>query len=157
MGYILVDVIGEVSTHGLHTYVLMDVTGEMSTHGNPSYRPHLKDGGRYCFQFVSSHLRGVSQSGLGEGGTPSQVWLGGYPIPGLAREIPHPRSRQGEGVPHPRSGWGGTQGTPPTRSGWVTPPTWDGVPPGPGTGYPPDLGQGSPPGPGTGYPPRPGT
>ena len=32
MGYILVDVIGEVSTHGLHTYVLMDVTGEMSTH-----------------------------------------------------------------------------------------------------------------------------
>ena len=157
MGYILVDVIGEVSTHGLHTYVLMDVTGEMSTHGNPSYRPHLKDGGRYCFQFVSSHLRGVSQSGLGEGGTPSQVWLGGYPIPGLAREIPHPRSRRGEGVPHPRSGWGGTQGTPPTRSGWVTPPpgmgshldlgqgtpqTWDRV-------APLDLGQGTPPRPGT--------
>ena len=45
------------------------------------YRPHPKDGGRYCFQFVSSHLD----------------WGGGYPIPGLDW-----------GVPHPRSGLGGT-------------------------------------------------
>ena len=66
---------------------------------------------------------------------------GGYPVPGLGRGVPHPRSGQGGtpsqvwlvGVPHPRCGphlvppprprsgwWGGTQGTPHT---------WDGVPP----------------------------
>ena len=59
-----------------------------------NYRPHPKDGGRYCFQFVCQFTSrgGVPQSGLGGypipdlagGGTPSQVWLGGYPIPGLA-------------------------------------------------------------------------
>ena len=32
------------------------------------YRPHPKDGGRHCFQFVSSHL--------------DQVQKGGYPISG---------------------------------------------------------------------------
>ena len=89
------------------------------------YRPHPKDGGRYCFQVVSPHLdRG--------GGTPSQVQVGGYPISGL-RGYPHPRSggypcpRSG-GYPHPRSGgvplsqvWGGTPslvgGVPHLRSG----------------------------------------
>ena len=40
------------------------------THSVPNYCPHPKDGGRYCFQFVSSHLDGG-------GGTPSQVWIGG--------------------------------------------------------------------------------
>ena len=56
------------------------------------------------------------------GGTPFQLWVGGYPISGLGRGVPHLRS----GVPHLRSGWGGTQvwmvgctlGTPLTRSGW---------------------------------------
>ena len=54
-------------------------------------------------------------SGLGRGGTPSQV--GGYPIPGLGRggyPIPglgggggYPISGLGRGVPCPRSRWGG--------------------------------------------------
>ena len=104
--------------------------------------------------FVSSHLGGgVPKSGL---------W--GYPIPCLAGGVPHPRSR-GKGVSHPRSGWGGTQGTPPpNRSGWGTPQTWDRVPPQPGMGYPltwdgvppPDLGQGTPLDLEWGTPPRPG-
>ena len=44
------------------------------------YRPHPKDGGRYCFQFVSPHLDG--------GG-------GGFPISGLGGGggVPHLRSR----------------------------------------------------------------
>ena len=59
----------------------------------------------------------------GQGGTPSQVQMGRYPIPGLdwggypiqgldggyptlLMGVPHPRS--GWGVPHPRSGQGGT-------------------------------------------------
>ena len=67
----------------------------------------------------------------GGGGTPSQVWLGGYLIPGLARRgVPHPRS--GQGLPHPRSGWGTPQtwdGVPPQGLGWGTPRTCDGVPP----------------------------
>ena len=50
------------------------------------YRPHPKDDGRLYFHFVHT-CRG--------GGTPSQVWVGGYPISGLGR---------GWGVPHPRSG-----------------------------------------------------
>ena len=46
---------------------------------------------------------GVCLFNFGGGGTPSQVWMGGYPIPGL----------YGRGVPgvssHARSGWwGGT-------------------------------------------------
>ena len=86
------------------------------------------------FTLVSVH------TSIGVGGTPSQVWMGGYPILGLDRGIPHPRSgwgvpqvwtegypRSGRGVPHPRSGWG----VPHPRSGQkVTP--WlglDGVPP----------------------------
>ena len=86
-----------------------------------------KDGGRYCFQFVSPHLHGE----------------GTYPIPGLGGGVPHPRSGWW-GVPHPRSGWsggtpsqvwmvggytipgldggGGTSRVPPTRTGWGNPP-----------------------------------
>ena len=82
-------------------------------------------------------------------GTPSQVWVGGYPILGLGRRVPHPRSQWGypipgpDGgypipgeVPHPRSGWGypilltgvphprsEQEGVPPPfKTGWVTPP-----------------------------------
>ena len=73
---------------------------------------------------------------------------GGYPIPGLAGEVPHPRS--GQGVPHPRSGLYPLdlgQGTPPdldrvSPQTWdrVPPRTWDRVPPPrPGLGYPPSI------------------
>ena len=47
------------------------------------YRPHPKDGGRYCFQFVSPHLDvggagGVPQVWLVEGvPSPSHVWMVG--------------------------------------------------------------------------------
>ena len=65
------------------------------------YRPHPKDGGRYCFQFVGPHLdrggRGT-RSSLGWGGTPSPGGTptldgGGYPVSGLGG--------------YPISGWGG--------------------------------------------------
>ena len=123
------------------------------------YRPHPKDGGRYCFQFV---CQSTSQGGGGV--APSQVWLRGVPIPGLAGGgVPHPRSRWGRGS---RSGWGTPLDLgwipPPPGLGWGTPldlgwgthppQTWDGVPPhdlGWGTPLPPDLGRGTPPRPGT--------
>ena len=60
------------------------------------YRPHPKDGGRYCFQFVSSHLD------PGGGGYPIQPWTGG--VPGL-RFGGVPSLRSG-GVPSLRSGGG---------------------------------------------------
>ena len=109
--------------------------------------------------FVSPHLRG-----------------GGYPISGLGRGVPHPRSGQGgipwDGVPPPGPGIGYPldmgQGTPsPLDLGWGTPPDlgrgthpdlgW-GTPPdlGQGTQPPRDLGWGTPPEPGMGYPPPPG-
>ena len=59
-------------------------------------------------------------------GVPSQVWLGGYPIPGLGG--------------HPISGQGGTQATPQPRPemGYPLPIPGMGYPlPRPGTGYPP--------------------
>ena len=79
-------------------------------------------------------LGGYPTSGLGDGGTPSQVW----------------------GVPHRRSGWG----VPHLRLGGTPSQVWTGgaypiqsrlgvprVPPlsRPGMGYPPDLGWGTPP------------
>ena len=45
----------------------------------PFYRPHPKDGGRYCFQFVSSRLDGRG------GGTPSQVLTGRGSTPSKVR------------------------------------------------------------------------
>ena len=86
------------------------------------YRPHPKDGGKVLFSVcLSVHI---------SGGYP--VRSRGYPIPGLAGGVPHPRSGWGgtpsqvwlggtpsqvwpggylipglaRGVPHPRSGWG---------------------------------------------------
>ena len=116
-----------------------------------NYRPHPKDGGRYCFQFVcQSTLAGGGYpiSGLGRGGTPSQVWGMGYPPP------------PGTGYPLPPDLG---QGTPPgPGTGYPLPPDLGWVPPGPGTGYPPGPGMGyspwtwdrvPPPGPGMGYPP----
>ena len=106
---------------------------------------------RECNIFSLFTLRGgYPISGLGRGvpyprsrwGTPFQVW-GGTPISGLGRGVPR--------VPPIRSGWGSTQGTPRTWDG--VPPTWDGVPS-------PDLRWGTPltwdgvpPWPEMGYPP----
>ena len=67
-----------------------------------NYRPHPKYGGRYCFQFVSSHLGGVPGPGPGRGGPRSrsrwgsqiQVQVGGVPGPGPGG-IPGLRSRGG--------------------------------------------------------------
>ena len=95
---------------------------------------HHWGGGGYPIQLGVPHHRSmwrVPHLANGGGGTPSQVWTGGYPIPGLARGVPH-----GTGYP-PDLRWGTLQ-------------TWDRVPP------PPNLGWGTPPRPGTGYPPRPG-
>ena len=59
------------------------------------YRPHPKDGGRYCFQFVSPHLDG----GVG-GGTPDTALDGGGgPDPALEGGVPQPWT--GEGTPSP--------------------------------------------------------
>ena len=131
------------------------------------YRPHPKDGGRYCFHFVcqfTSQGGGYPIPGLGGypipglarevphprsglEGTPSQVWSGGYPISGLARGVPGVPPDQVRMGYSPRSGMGNPLdmrwGTPQTWHG-VPPWTWDGVPPGPGMGYPLDLGWGTP-------------
>ena len=84
------------------------------------YHPHPKDGGRFCFQFVSSHLDwgggGIpSQVWMGEGGIPSQVQRGGYPS----------QIRWGRGVspnpgldgvpPPPIQDWMGYSPPPPVR------------------------------------------
>ena len=84
------------------------------------YRPHPKDGGRYCFQFVSPHLdgggvpgpgRGGGVPGPGQGGEGSQVKVGGSQV--QVKVGRGPRSRWGEG-PRSRSRWGG----PRSRSRW---------------------------------------
>ena len=100
-------------------------------------RPRTKYEGRLCFDtslcvsFAETNCGGrggVYPIPSLDGGTPSQVWMGGGT---------HPRSR---GVPHSRSGckvpptW---DGVPPSSTGWGTPHlvwvtptwTWDGVPP----------------------------
>ena len=90
------------------------------------------------------------------GGTPSQVQVGGYPIPGLGRGVPEVlpykvwilqppliwdgvAPRIWDGVP-PILGWGSPPdmrwGTPLWTWDWVPPQTWDQVPPRPGTRYP---------------------
>ena len=63
------------------------------------YCPCTKYEGRYWFKRCLLTFGG--------GSTPSQVWSGGYPIPG-----------PGGGVLHLRSGQGGTPGYPPSRTGW---------------------------------------
>ena len=66
------------------------------------YRPHPKDGGRYCFQFVSSHLDGAGTPsfliGPGRGGNPyPRSGLGG----GVGGVTPCPCQVEGQdgGVP----------------------------------------------------------
>ena len=65
------------------------------------YRLHLKDGRRYCFQFV---CQSTPRWG---GGTPSQIWTGGYPIPGPVEGGGYPIQLMGgypnlgQGVPYP--------------------------------------------------------
>ena len=81
--------------------------------------------GRYCFhRCLSVNISGggtPSRSGWYGGGTPSQVWLGWYPIQGGT-----PLARPGMGYPLPP---GPGMGYPPDM-GW-------GTPPGPEMGYPP--------------------
>ena len=68
----------------------------------PNFLPPASEGwGKVIFS-VCPHLRG-----------------GGYPISGLGRGVPHPRSGWwGGGVPHLRSGWWGG-GVPHSRSQWL--------------------------------------
>ena len=80
------------------------------------YRPHPKDGGRYCFQFISPHL-------VGGGGTTSQVWPDlGWGTPQTLDWVP-----PGHGIGYPRA-W---DRVPPFPWTWdqVPPQTWDRVPP----------------------------
>ena len=144
------------------------------------YRPYLKDGGRYCFQFVSSHLDGW-------GLYPILLLMGGgrYPIPGQDGGYSHPRSGKGvspsqirvggtpsqvrmgytsipgldEGVPpyHVRVGYphlrSGQGGYPSLVSMRVVPCWQDGVPPISRMAIPPCWQDGVPPSAGWGYPP----
>ena len=106
--------------------VLLHVTPANQQHKNGSksnfspsyiYRPHPKDGGRYCFQFVSPHLNGGGDSILPDwdipsfptGGTPSFLTGGtpirtgwGYPLLGLDGGIP-PSGLDGFTPPPPSS------------------------------------------------------
>ena len=75
----------------------------------------LRERKRHTARHVASACYAALSPGWGEGGTPSQVWMGGCPIQTIV------------------------------SAGWGTPWTWDGVPPiswmgyplpGPGTGYP---------------------
>ena len=117
------------------------------------YRPHPKDGGGYCFQFVcqfTSRGGGVPQSGPGGIPHPKSGWMG-VPMPGLARGYPIPGLGGGGGTPS--QVWTGVPGVPPNQV-WMgypprpgmgySPQTWDGVPPRPGMGSPLDLGGGTP-------------
>ena len=115
---------------------------------NHHYRPHPWDGGRYCFQFVSSHLDWGGGCRSGQGVPPSQVrtlgvppsqvrmwggggylhlgsgWGRGYLIPGQNGGTP---IRSGQGVTHPRVKAGGRYPIPGQDGG--TPPHWqDGDP-----------------------------
>ena len=61
-----------------------------------NYRPHPKDGGRYCFQFVCQFT-----PRRGGGGTPARSGWWGVPQPGLdggGREVPQPGLYGGRGV-----------------------------------------------------------
>ena len=53
--------------------------------------PHLPGGGRV--PHLRSEWGGYPISGLGRGGTPSQVWVGGTPSQVWVVGVPHPRSR----------------------------------------------------------------
>ena len=140
----------------------MGATGYDPLHplGPNFYRPHPKDGGTYCFQFVcQSTSRGGYPSQIW-GGNPSKVWLAGeYPFLALAGwGVPHPRSgglRRGYPIPGLDGGYPPNQvriGYPQPGLDGVPPRPGMGNPPGPGMGYPPGPGM-VPPGPGMGYPP----
>ena len=124
------------------------------------YRPHPKDGGRYCFQFVSPHLDG------GGGETPSNQWgippsflmgagtpippNGGTPILPNVGEVPpssltpwYPPVRTGWGTPTIETGWrylppsgldGGNPQPPLALDGGTPCQNWMGYPPTPQSG-----------------------
>ena len=78
------------------------------------YRPHPKDGGRYCFQFVcqfTPRLGEVPPSASTGYPLPRSDW--GYPLP--RKEVPHPYL--GRGYPRPDLG----RGTPPPIIRWGYP------------------------------------
>ena len=99
-----------------HYFYLLNIPYEYFALCTYVYRPHPKDGGRYCFQFVcqSTPWGGVPQPGLDGGGvTParsgwdgmgweyaSQVWMvgGGEPQPGLDKGVPQPGLDGGGGI-----------------------------------------------------------
>ena len=135
--------------------LMMPTLGVHCEYFNRNYRPHPKDGGRYCFQFVSSHLdrrgvphltdgggRGLPHPRSGEGCTLSQVQRG------------VPCCKSGWGVPHSRSGWGylvpspdGGGGVPHPADEWVPPSqVWTGGVPHPADGgwYPSKIRIGGP-------------
>ena len=107
------------------------------------YRPHPKDGGRYCFQFVCQSTRrqggggtparfgwwvgGVPWSGLDGGGYPGQVWMvggGGTPARSGWWGVLQPGLDGVGGIPQPGLDGGGNLGYPPTHHDWMGyPPT----------------------------------
>ena len=107
-----------------------------------------REGNIYTWECLSVHhcgggypvqgQGGYPIPGLARGGTPSQVWLGGYPISGWGYPKYPPNQVWMEGTPYPDLRWG----TPPPRPGMGYSPYPDlrwGIPP-----YL-DLGQGTPP------------
>ena len=107
------------------------------------YRPHPKDGGSYCFQFVCQStprwgvypsqvwmVGGVARLGLDGGGVVTLArsgwWGGGTPARSGWCGVPQLRLDGGEvpgqvwmmGVPPPGLDGGGTTGTLQARSGW---------------------------------------
>ena len=99
--------------------------------------PASEGWGKVIFS-VCPRLQGVPHP-ADEGGTPSQVWPRGYPIPGLDRGG-YPISRSRWGVPHSQVWTESTQSQvwmgvyleypPPIGTGWGTPKYGlDGVPP----------------------------
>ena len=131
----------------------------------------MREGHIFSLSTLAGGGGGYPVPGLGRGGSPSQVWVGEYPI--SSRGVPHPRYGWWGGVPGEppdqvwmvgrgiqgthltRSGWWGGGGYRPTRSGWWRVPgvppnqVWMvrvGVPPNQvwmGGGYPPPIRQSS--------------
>ena len=97
---------------------------------NHFYRPRTKYEGRYCFyRCLSVHIcGGIPLPRSGWGATDSQIWTGGYLIPG---QDGTPDEVSGLRVPPPHQDW---MGYPPPIQDWIryTPvQNWMGLPPAP--------------------------
>ena len=124
--------LAQLAGHQNRSSKVLGSIGPIPRGGSYFYRPHPKDGGRYCFQFVCQ-----STPRRGGGGYPSQVLMvgGGGSTPArsgwLGRGYPGQVWMVGGGVPRAPPGqvW---MAYPPTMTGWGTHPPWlDGVPPPP--------------------------